>query len=92
MRLDAIVLHPELMWLGTEAEKVAFFGVMAPSLSRELLPHITAVDQGATRRLRLFPEDRPIAVTPTGRVVFTYLVSPGYVEEFRAGLAKRRAN
>src|SRR5439155_9567352 len=33
MRLDAIVLHPELMWLGTEAEKIGFFGLMAPSLS-----------------------------------------------------------
>ena len=83
MRLDAIVLHPELMWLGTEAEKVAFFGVMAPSLPRERLPHIT-VGNGASQRVRFFPEDQPIAVTSTGRVVFTYVVSTGCLEEFRA--------
>jgi hypothetical protein len=49
MRLDAIVLHPELVWLGTEAERVAFFGLMVPSLPRERLPHIT-VGTGSERR------------------------------------------
>jgi hypothetical protein len=83
MRLDAIVLHPELMWLGTEAEKVAFFGLMAPSLPRERLLHIT-VGSGASRRVRFFPDDQPIAVTSTGHVVFTYVVSTSYLEEFRA--------
>jgi len=83
MRLDAIVLHSELMWLGTEEEKVAFFGLMTPSLPRERLPHIT-VGKGASQRVRFFPEDQPIGVTSTGRVVFTYVVSAGYLEEFRA--------
>jgi hypothetical protein len=83
MRLDAIVLFPKLTYLATEEEKVAFFGTLAPSLPRERLPHIT-VGQGASQRLRLFPENQPIAVTSTGRAVFTYLVSAGYVEEFRA--------
>lgn len=82
MRLDAIVLHHELMWLGTEAEKVAFFGLMAPSLLRERLPHVTV--GGASQRVRFFPDDQPIAVTSTGRVVFTYVVSTWYLEEFRA--------
>ena len=36
------------------------------------------------RFIRLFPEDEPIAVTSTGRVVFTYVVSAGDVEDFRA--------
>jgi hypothetical protein len=83
MRLDAIVLHPELVWLGTEEEKVAFFGLMAPSLPRERLPHIT-VGTGSSQRVRFFPEDQSISVTTTGRVVFTYVVSAGYLEEFRA--------
>jgi hypothetical protein len=83
MRLDSIVLYPDLMWLGTEEEKVAFFSIMAPSLPRERLPHIT-IGTGASQRLRLFPEDEPIGVTSTGRVVFTYVVASGYVEEFRA--------
>lgn len=83
MRLDGIVLFPELAYFASEDEKVAFFGLMAPSLSRERLPHIT-VGRGSSPRMRFFPEDQPIAVTSTGRVVFTYVVSAGYVEEFRA--------
>ena len=83
MRLDGIVLFPERVYLATEDEKVAFFGLMAPSLPREQLPHITVGKEPAAR-VRLFPEDQPIAVTPTGRVAFTYVVSAGYIEEFRA--------
>lgn len=83
MRLDSIVLFPELVYLATEDEKVAFFGLMAPSLPRERLPHIT-VGKGASQRVRLFPEDQPIAVASTGRVVFAYVVSAGDIEEFRA--------
>lgn len=83
MRLDAVVLFPDFVYLATDDEKVAFFGVMAPSLPRERLPHIM-VGTGASQRLRLFPDDKPIAVTSTGRVVFTYLVTSPYMEPFRA--------
>jgi hypothetical protein len=75
MRLDAIVLQPDLTWLATEEEeKVAFFSLMAPSLPRERLPHVL-LGKGARGRLWLFPEDQPIGVTTTGRVVFTYFVT-----------------
>lgn len=74
MRLDAIVLQPELVWLVTEEEKVAFVSLMAPSFPRERLPH-GMVGKAAGRRLRLFPDDQPIGVTTKGRVVFTYLVT-----------------
>jgi hypothetical protein len=57
--------------------------MMAASLPRERLPHIT-VGRGASQRVRLFPEDQPIGVTSTGRVVFTYVVLGGDIEEFRA--------
>jgi hypothetical protein len=90
MRLDSIVLFPELMYLATEDEKVAFFGVMAPSLPRERLPHIS-VGKGASQRVRLFPEDQPIGVTSTGRVMFTYVASAGHIEEFR-GFVQRHAD
>jgi hypothetical protein len=83
MRLDAVVLFPDFVYLATEDEKVALFSVMAPSLPRERLPHIM-VGADASRRLRLFPDDQPIAVTSTGRVVFTYLVTSPYMEPFRA--------
>jgi len=83
MRLDAVVLQPELIWLATEDEKVAFFSLMGPSLPRERLPHVT-VGQGAGGRLRLFPDDQPIGVTTTGRVVFTYLVTAYETKALRA--------
>jgi hypothetical protein len=62
------------MRLATEEDKIAFFSLMAPSLPRERLPRVM-VDKGAGRQLRLFPEDQPVGVTSTGRVVFTYLVT-----------------
>jgi hypothetical protein len=82
-RLDAVVLQPDLIWLATEEEKVAFFSLMAPSLPRERLPHVV-VGQGAGARLRLFPDDQPIGVTTTGRVVFTYLVTASETKALRA--------
>jgi len=74
MALDAVLMSPDLMWLGTEDEKVAFFALMAPSLLRERLPHVW-IGTGAAARLRLFPEQLPIGVEATGRVVFVYLVT-----------------
>ena len=90
MRLDAVVLQPELIWLATQEEKVAFFSLMAPSLPRERLPHLT-VGHGTGGRLRLFPEDQPIGVTTTGRVVFTYLVT-AYDTEALQGFVQRHAD
>lgn len=82
MRLDAVVLQPDLIWLATEEEKVALLSLMAPALPRERLPHVP-VGKGAGRRLRLFPEDQPVGVTTTGRVVFTYLVTAWETEALR---------
>jgi hypothetical protein len=82
MRLDAIVIQPDLVWLATQDEKAAFFNLMAPSLAVERLPHVT-VGNGAARRVRLFPEDQPIGVTTTGRVVFIYLVTTYDTEPLR---------
>jgi hypothetical protein len=83
LRLDAVVLQPDLIWLVTEEEKVAFVSLMAPSFPRERLPH-RMVGKGAGRRLRLFPEDQPVGVTTTGRVVFTYLVTAYDTKALRA--------
>ena len=53
MRLDGVVLFPELAYLATEEEKVAFFSMMAPSLPRERLPHITVGQRTFTARAAL---------------------------------------
>ena len=88
MRLDAVVIQPDLIWLATEEEKVAFFSLMAPSLPRERLPH-EMVSNGARGRLRLFQEDQPIGVTTTGRVVFAYLVTAWETSALRAFVQRR---
>ena len=73
MVLDAMLESPDLSWLGTEAEKVAFFSQRAPTLPRECFPHKTVGPLPG--RVRLFPDDLPIGVDGTGRVFFLYLVT-----------------
>ena len=50
MLLDGVISNPELVWLATEEEKVAFFSLMAPSLPPERLPHITVGKPSSGRR------------------------------------------
>lgn len=73
MILDAMLDSTDLSWLGTETEKVAFFNQRAPSLPRDWLPH--KMVGPLPGRVRLFPDDLPIGVDGTGRVVFLYLVT-----------------
>ena len=81
--LDGVLTNPDLIWLATKEEKVAFCALMAPSLPPERLPHIT-VGKPASGRVRLFPEGLPIGVEKTGRVVFLYLVTALFDGEARA--------
>jgi len=74
MRIDAIVMQPNLTWPATEDEKVALFGSIVPSIGRERLPHVR-IGKGANQRERLFPDDHPLGVTASGRVVFTYVIT-----------------
>src|SRR5262249_27044283 len=73
IRLDAVISAPELHWLGSEDEKVAFFGLVAPLFPGEGLPDIGSPVAGASS-VRLFPDDLPIGIMATGRVVF--IVTP----------------
>jgi hypothetical protein len=90
MVLDGVFTSPELAWLGTEVERVAFFGLMAPSVPCERLPHIM-VGTGLSARLRLFPERLPIGVESTGRVVFLYLVTRPFAYQFRGFVQRHSA-
>jgi hypothetical protein len=87
MLLDGIVASPDLFWLSSVEEKVAFCNLMAPSLPRERLPHVTF---GTPARLHLFPEDLPIGVSSTGRVVFLYLVTTAFEPDLRGFLQRHR--
>jgi hypothetical protein len=90
MTLDGILTSPELVWLATEDEKVAFFALMAPSLPRQRLPHVTS-GTGDSASLRLFPEQLPIGVEPSGRVMFLYLVTTPFADQFR-GFVQRHSD
>jgi hypothetical protein len=88
MLLDAIVTSPDLFWLSGVEEKVALCNLMAPALSSERLPHVTV---GTTPpRVRLFPEDLPIGVSSTGRVVFLYLATTPFDPDLRGFLQRHR--
>jgi hypothetical protein len=81
LRLDALVSLSDVRHIATEEEKVAFFDTVAPSVPQSRLPH---AGTGSRQRARLFPDDQPIAVTGTGRVVFTYVAAKPDLEPFRA--------
>jgi hypothetical protein len=83
MLLDGIITDPELVWLATEDEKVAFFSLMAPSFQPERLPHLT-VGKAPCARVRLFPDSLPIGVEGNGRAVFLYLATSSCDHDLRA--------
>jgi hypothetical protein len=85
--LDGIISSPELVWLATEEEKVAFCRLVAPSLTPERLPHI-AVGKPLSGGVRLFPDSLPIGIEPNGRVVFLYLVTTPFAGDLRAFLQR----
>ena len=89
MILDGVMTSPELVWLATEDEKVAFFSLMAPSLPPERLPH-TAIGKPSSGRVRLFPDGLPIGVESNGRVVFLYLVTTSFDGDVGAFLQRHR--
>jgi hypothetical protein len=82
MRLDAIITHRDLHWLGSSEEKVEFCSLNAPSCPRARLPQ-TSINAASSPRAILFPDDVPMGVSSTGRVVFVFVlpVSDG---DFRA--------
>jgi hypothetical protein len=83
--LDGVISHPEITWLATEQDKVAFFNLMAPSLLAERLPHAGNASSG---RVRLFPEALPIGVERSGRVVLLYLVTGPFDSKIRSFLQR----
>jgi hypothetical protein len=81
MVLDAIVEDPDLVWLGTVAEKTAHLTTLIRIGSTDL-PHITVGD-GDARTVRYFPDRLPIGVHPAGRGVVVYVLTDPWLDEFR---------
>jgi hypothetical protein len=72
MVLDALMEHPDIVWLATPEEKVAHLTTLT-SIRLEDLPHLV-VGQGEARQVRYFPDRVPIGIHPEGRVVLVYLL------------------
>lgn len=77
MRLDAALTGPNLDWLATRSEKVAFLQTMIASESSE------QPDQ--------FPGTFPIGIDATGHVVVLYLATVPWTDDFRTFLVGHTA-
>jgi hypothetical protein len=86
-RLDAVLEYPQLKWLPTEGEKLAFFAGAVPSCPVVRPQHMT-VDVGPRRRVRVFADDVLIGVESTGRVVFLHLVTTPFTDALRPSLQR----
>src|ERR1700730_10479853 len=87
MLLDAVVADPDLNWLATEAEKVAYFTTSPCPVPVEKLPR-TNIRGGAPPWGDPFPDKLPIGIDSTGRPVCLYLVLPSGRADFRAFLGR----
>jgi hypothetical protein len=85
MLLDAVLAEPQLRWLGTEREKVEYFGRATPLKANEL-PSIT-FGRPPRQTVRYFPDKLPIGLSGDGRThVFLYLVNRDAPVDLRAFL------
>lgn len=76
MLLDAVISHPDLVWLSTASDKVAFFAANS-SCPLEQLPHKSV--------FAAFP----IGVDTGGRPVFIFVVNTWNADDLRAFLQQR---
>jgi hypothetical protein len=86
MLLDAILALPQLDWLTTDVEKVAFFTATA-GVPLDSLPH-AAFGNVQPEAIRRFPDALPIGIESSGRVVFLYLVADLGPDGFRTFLRR----
>lgn len=81
MRLDAALIEPDLDWLTTRAEKLAFLASSTAAESSDAPPQAGVPDRPA-----LFPGTFPIGLDHTGRVVLAYVVAVPWCDDFRSFL------
>jgi hypothetical protein len=77
MRLDAALTAPDLDWLATRSEKVAYLQTMSAS--------------GSSEHLNQFPGTFPIGIGANGRVVVLYLATVPWTDDFRTFLVGHTA-
>jgi hypothetical protein len=91
MLLDAVLADRHYTWLGTEHDKVAYFGDrLQEDLPKAWYPHLT-FGEGKEKTTRYFPDKLPIGVPPRDggrRHMFLYLVTREVPAEFRLFLLR----
>ena len=90
MLLDIVLDDRDVLWLGTESDKVRYFQERLAQyrLTPRELPHL-AFGSGSNQVLRQFADKVPIGVDPlSDRYVFTYLVTRSSPLAFRSFLMR----
>jgi hypothetical protein len=82
MLLDAVISHPDLDWLATATDKVAYFSSAASSDLKRWPQWAVA----GTRRY--FPDHLPIGLSPAGRLVFIFLATTPVADDLKAFLRR----
>lgn len=93
MLLDVVVAHPDLTWLGTERDKLAYFTLRSTArVPLDTCPQLTFTG-GEQTTVRYFPDKLPIGVDADERThIFCYLLTDAHhTFDFRAFL-HRHAN
>ena len=88
MLLDAVLASPDLIWLGTERDKLTYFTLRSPArVPRDTCPQLVFTGDGRTT-VRYFPDKLPIGVDADDRThVFCYLLTDASLTyDFRAFL------
>jgi hypothetical protein len=88
MLLDAVLADRRYSWLGTERDKMRYFGAhLEEDLPKDWYPHLT-FGEGPRKTTRYFPDKFPIGTPRDGgrRHVFLYLVTREVPAEFRVFL------
>jgi hypothetical protein len=89
MRLDAALTAPDLDWLATRPEKVAYLQTMTASPPSERAE--IARDHDAPDLTNQLPGTFPIGIDATGQVVVLYLATVPWTDDFRTFLVGHTA-
>jgi hypothetical protein len=89
MRLDAALTSPNLDWLTTRSEKVAYLRARTAPESSER--PVNATTQDTPDLVNQFPGTFPIGIDPSGHVVLLYLATVPWTDDFRTFLVGHTA-
>ena len=84
MRLDAALISPDLEWLTTRAEKLAYAKSRTALGARESSSDVALRE--AANLATQFPGTFPIGIDPSGRMVLLFLATNPWTDDFRAFL------